>query len=150
MPARNPGRKKNFDKELSSWPQLPKAEEIWGAELQILEGHSKPVWSATFSPDGGLLASGSIDETIKLWDLSTDELRQTLVGHSSWVWSEKMVDVSIKDHQWICLQGKSILWLPSEYRETCLALNGSLLALSHANGRISFISYDHMLLNECI
>jgi WD40 repeat protein len=43
--------------------------------------HSSSVWSVTFSPDGKQLASGSIDNTIKLWDPTTGELRQTLEGH---------------------------------------------------------------------
>ncbi len=32
-----------------------------------LSGHTRDVWSVAFSPDGLLLASGSDDETIKLW-----------------------------------------------------------------------------------
>ncbi|RVD85468.1 uncharacterized protein DFL_003789 [Arthrobotrys flagrans] len=36
----------------------------------LLEGHSAPIKSISFSPDSRLLASGSEDETIKLWDIS--------------------------------------------------------------------------------
>jgi WD40 repeat protein len=138
-----------FKNELSKWYQLPRVEEKWNAELQTLEGHSGRVESVTFSPDGRLLASGSGDKTIKLWDPSTGELRQTLEGHSDWVWSvtphgqaEKNVNISIEDGQWICLQGKRRLWLPSEYRDTCLALKGSRFALGHASGRVSFFSIE--------
>ncbi|KAH1508955.1 hypothetical protein KXX29_006089, partial [Aspergillus fumigatus] len=38
--------------------------------------------SILFSRDGQLLASGSDDETIKLWDPTTSILMQTLEGHS--------------------------------------------------------------------
>jgi len=40
-----------------------------------------------FSPDGKTLASGSEDETVKLWDLQSAKETATLAGHKSFVWS---------------------------------------------------------------
>ncbi|MEH2441726.1 nSTAND1 domain-containing NTPase, partial [Nostoc sp.] len=52
-------------------------------EVNTLEGHSSWVYSVGFSPDGKTLASGSTDNTIKLWDVSTGKAIKTLTGHSS-------------------------------------------------------------------
>jgi len=40
------------------------------------------VTDLAFSPDGKLLASASNDVTIKLWNVATGNLLQTLLGHS--------------------------------------------------------------------
>jgi WD40 repeat protein/serine/threonine protein kinase len=57
--------------------------KVWGAEdgeLKLtLEGHEKGVLSLAFSPDGETLASGSYDNTCRLWDTKTGALKRTLV-----------------------------------------------------------------------
>jgi WD40 repeat protein/nitrous oxidase accessory protein NosD len=50
-----------------------------------LTGHTNWVNSVAFSPDGRLLASGSRDYTIKLWEVATGSLVRTLEGHTNWV-----------------------------------------------------------------
>ena len=47
-----------------------------------LQGHSNWVRSVSFSPDGTKVASGSYDNTVKLWDVTSGECLQTLEGHS--------------------------------------------------------------------
>jgi WD40 repeat protein len=64
--------------------------QIFSATIRLittLTGHTDLVRSVAFSPDGRLLASGSDDKTIKLWEVATGSLVRTLSGHTSIVFS---------------------------------------------------------------
>jgi tricorn protease-like protein len=52
-----------------------------------LKGHKSSVTSLAYSPDGKLLASGSDDDTVKLWDATTGREHATLEGHGNSVLS---------------------------------------------------------------
>ena len=54
-------------------------------EITTFKGHSATVRSVTYSPDGKVIASGSGDTTIKLWDVASGKEITTLKGHSGWV-----------------------------------------------------------------
>ncbi|MCA2723233.1 MAG: protein kinase [Microcystis sp. M136S2] len=54
---------------------------------KTLTGHSESVQSVVYSPDGRYLASGSSDNTIKIWEVATGKQLHTLTGHSSGVLS---------------------------------------------------------------
>ncbi len=53
-----------------------------GTLLKTFTGHTAAVWGISFSPDGKTIASGSVDNMVKLWKLDGTELA-TLRGHSS-------------------------------------------------------------------
>jgi WD40 repeat protein len=92
---------KEFDallESLRAWKELKQAEvvqpdtrmrvvtalqqAVYGVtEINRLEGHTDIVWGVTFSPDGQLLASGSRDQTVKLWR-PNGTLLQTLKDHT--------------------------------------------------------------------
>ena len=60
----------------------PSAPETPKPELIPQTGHTLTVTGAAFSPNGRLLATGSIDETIVLWEVATGRELRTLRGHT--------------------------------------------------------------------
>jgi WD40 repeat protein len=97
---------KEFDallESLRAWNRLKQASEVqpdtrmrvvtalqqavYGVtEINRLEGHGDIVWGVSFSPDGQTIASGSRDQTVKLWR-PNGTLLQTLKGHTDAVTS---------------------------------------------------------------
>ncbi|MEV6105924.1 WD40 repeat domain-containing protein [Streptomyces sp. NPDC051940] len=72
--------------QLAPGPQpeagVPEPDEVAeGFEEHVLHGHSGTVRSAAFSPDGSLVATGSYDSTVRIWDAVTGQLLQDLTGH---------------------------------------------------------------------
>ncbi|MGE3805566.1 MAG: WD40 repeat domain-containing serine/threonine protein kinase [Gemmataceae bacterium] len=51
-------------------------------EVAILTGHENTVHSLSFNRDGSLLASGSDDQTVRLWDPRSGTLKDTWKGHN--------------------------------------------------------------------
>ena len=51
-----------------------------GDALKTLPGHKSGVRSVTFSPDGRTIASGSWDNTVRVWNVVSGELISTFIG----------------------------------------------------------------------
>jgi WD40 repeat protein len=55
--------------------------------VEKLKGHKDSVYSVAFTPDGKELVSGSLDKTLKLWDVSwlsvagQTQCKMSLAGH---------------------------------------------------------------------
>src|SRR5271156_3243277 len=78
----------NFRDIVPRWVKFqPRHREKWSASLQTLEGHSESIKTVVFSPNGQLVASGSGDGTVRLWDTQTGECRSLLEGHSNEVYT---------------------------------------------------------------
>lgn len=88
----------------ASWDRTVKIWDIQtGQLLQTLRGHNNRVATVAFSPDGKILASGSrtdrfnpnaktinrgsVDQTIKLWNVEDGASVGTLYGQAGWVLS---------------------------------------------------------------
>ena len=69
------------DKELKVW------DAETGREVGTFRGHGQPIWCVAFSPDGGLIASGSADfgqradGELKVWDAQTGRELYSRGGH---------------------------------------------------------------------
>jgi WD40 repeat protein len=54
-------------------------------ELVVQTGHSSRVNCAVFAPDNRWLATGSADNTIRLWDRASGRELRALLGHKNWI-----------------------------------------------------------------
>jgi len=59
-------------------------------------GHSSTVCSISFAPDGKILASGSGDNSIKLWDVRTGNLIKTIIGTQKSPSGRRLDEIRIK------------------------------------------------------
>ena len=60
---------------------------VSGALKAEFKGHTDVVRSVAFSPDGTQLATGSGDDTARLWDVVSGALKAEFKGHTDWVLS---------------------------------------------------------------
>lgn len=51
-------------------------------DVRVLHGHTNWVWSIAFSPEGDILASGSDDRTLRLWDVKDGNSINVIEGHT--------------------------------------------------------------------
>jgi WD40 repeat protein len=127
--------------------------------FQVLRGHSDRILSIAFSPNGQMLASGSADRTIKLWDAHTGKLLKTFQGHRSWVWGiaispdSKFLASGSYDHTvkvWDLESGECLRTLqghPSSVLAVKFSHDGKTL---FSSGYDQIVKYWHLETGECL
>jgi WD40 repeat protein len=68
-------------KALPTSSDLTIRDAATGREVNVLKGHTGMVMCAAWSPDAIRLASGSLDNTARVWDASTGNNVAVLKGH---------------------------------------------------------------------
>lgn len=55
--------------------------------LRVFKGRHNKIYSVCFSPDGRLLATGTVNKMAYLWEVEREQLVYPLEGHGMFVWS---------------------------------------------------------------
>ena len=70
------------DKQVRFWPIDVNRHDTFSPDGHPLVGHNDTVWTLAFSKDGKNLASGSLDGTVRLWDVDLRHERLPITGHT--------------------------------------------------------------------
>ncbi|MEP7121790.1 MAG: WD40 repeat domain-containing protein [Byssovorax sp.] len=120
-----------------------------GKRVQTLAGHEGRVRAVTFSRDGGLLASGSDDRTVRLWSMPTGKLVARL-DHEGAVASVAFTadGLSIASggaepglHLWDVVHGRPLAYFPATNAGShplALSPDGHTLASEARSGVLAF------------
>ncbi|WP_161629998.1 caspase family protein [Desulfogranum mediterraneum] len=119
---------------------------------RVLKSHTNVVIDLAFSADGSLLASGSADKTVKVWDVMEEfRLEASLEGHQDDVYGVRFLPdnrvVSVGDDEQL------ILWqdgrLKKSYKHShdldYIAVSKEWLAVSGAQSDTQILVFDHGL-----
>ncbi len=81
VPLPPPGQSDSLPPQSQAQPRISSPPQPGWNCTQTLKGHTSWVTSVAISPVTPLLASGSLDDTIRIWNLQTGQVLRVLQGH---------------------------------------------------------------------
>ena len=96
-----------------------------GKPLDSLPAPSAGLTSVAFSPDGNVIAAGTLDRLVRRWNLATDEEQPPLRGHASSV--------------------RQVAYSPDGRRLASASNDGTIRIWNAATGKIEHILYGHTM-----
>lgn len=131
-----------FMRIIPRWPQINSPLQLEWNEDVLLGKHDGPVNTICVSPNNCLLASGSSDKSIKIWDLSRGSCLRTLRGHQGPV----STTIFSPDGMWLASGSSEAIRIWDIRSGECLRSlyghNGSIRLLSFLKEGQSLVSYS--------
>ncbi|RAL15291.1 WD40 repeat domain-containing protein [Aspergillus homomorphus CBS 101889] len=161
------------DRQTVASASSDKTTRLWdvatNAKKWTLEGHQDcSVNIVIFSPNRQMVASASVNRTIRLWDKATSTQKQIhrsdMIATALWFSTDGCylntdrgslpLDLKASNssnnlifvhEKWVRRNGQHLIWLPSQYRATCVLTREHTVILGHYSGALTFLWLNRII-----